>query len=1072
MHSFWNFFLQKQQFTWLIVAALLTAGTYSVITIPKENAPEVIVPIGIVSTPFPGASAADVEELVTNKIEDTTDNLDNVNKVTSRSQTGFSVVVVEFNASADVDTAIEDLKNAVDSAKPELPDDANDPQVSKVNFADQPVIVFSVSSDALSTEFTKIAKDVEREIEEVSGVSRVDVSGAPRRETQVVVDPALLQNFGLGLSDVILGIASQNATLPIGTITTGGVEYALQFDGDIEDPEIIRDIPITTVGDRPVYVRDVATISTGVERSSTLSRVSISGTPSENAFTFNVYKRAGGDITQIASNIRAKIAELQHEGGALADSQALLTLDLGKEVSKSLRELITAGFETVFLVVASLLLTIGWRESLVAALSIPLSFVIAFIGLQASGNTINFVSLFSLILAVGILVDSGIVVTEAIHTRMRKFINTSESKDAALAAAYAAISEYAWPLIAGTMTTVAVFVPLFFISGVVGEFIKSIPFTIIFVLMASIFVALALVPLIAIKLTKATSSNAFEERQEEWTHRAQTWYERTLRRFLLNKRYQTWFLTLLIVGLGVSFALAPLGLLKAIFFPGEDVNYVYLEVEAKRGTPLRETDLTLRAIEEVLYEKEYVKSFSTTAGAGSAFTQDATQGGGSGGGALGNVSVELFDKEERTRTSAEVVADLRMALGDIRTADIRIVEQAGGPPTGAPILVKFFGDDLGELARVAESAQGVLESIPGTTDITASTRSIGTEFVITIDTAKAAERGLTSRDVAQGLRTAVFGSTATTLRVDGDDIDVVVKLALDQNFTDPTETTNVPVDTLRNISIQTRDGNVLLGSIVSESIQPSNTVIAHEGGRRTESVSAYTAEGTLPADVVNVFQARTSELGLTPDMTVSYGGETEDVNRSFTEMFFALIAGLVLMLAILVLSFNSLRYSLYLLAIVPLSLIGVLDGLAITGQPISFTSLLGVVALAGVIINHAIILMDSMLVYQKQMSGAPALDVVVKASVSRLRPIFLTTITTVLGMIPLARISDFWSPLAFTIMFGLSFAMILTLVLIPTIVYRHQNGDYLWMRRFAKNLFWHWPRRALRRLPMPYINSF
>ncbi len=1047
MHSFWNFFLDKSQFTWLLVATLLVLGIYSANAIPKESAPEVIVPIGIVSTPFPGAAGADVEELVTNKIEDAVENLDNVSKITSSSRSGISIVTIEFNASADVDKSIDELKDAIDTAKPELPNEADDPIVSKVNFADQPMLILSVSADVLPSEFTAFAERIELEIEGVSGISRVDVSGVRDREIQVVVNPEALLTYGLTLNDVIFGIGSANATLPVGTITTGNVEYALQFEGDIEDPEAIRDIAILSVGGKPIFVRDVATISTGVERETTISRVAVEGSSSENAATFYIYKRSGGDVTAIAREVHAHLASLKTPGGLLENSEVLVSLDTGKDVEKDLKELITAGIETVLLVIASLLLTIGWRESLVAALSIPLSFVIAFIGLWASGNTINFVSLFSLILAIGILVDSGIVVTEAIHTRMR---NLSEP----LTAARATIKEYAWPLIGGTMTTVAVFAPLFFISGIVGEFISSIPFTIIFVLIASIFVALGIVPLIAIKITKPNSANRLEELQEEWTHRVQEWYRIRLHDFLLNARAQRWFMGALVIGLILSFMLPITGLVKSVFFPGEDVDYVYLELETKRGAPLKETDLSLRAVEEVLYEREYVKSFTTTAGASSPFTES-----GSTGGTYGNITVEL--KSPRDITSSEVVEDLRPLLAAIKSADVRVIEQENGPPGGAPVLIKLFGDDLGELAKVAERAENVLREMSGTSDITASTRNIGTEFVFQIDGAKASALGLTSRDVAQTLRTAVFGTAATTIRADGDDIDVVVKLAIDQNYTDPTETANVSVDALKNIRVDTQSGNVFLGSVLKDSIRPANTRINHEDGKRVETVSAYTTGGVTPTEIVTEFKKKETELLLTGDMSISYGGETEDVNQSFSEMFLALVAGLLLMLGILVLSFNSIRYSLYLLSVVPLSLIGVLDGLALTGKPISFTSLLGVVALSGVIINHAIILMDSMLVYRRTMTDQPLIEVVTRAAVSRLRPIFLTTITTVIGMIPLANISDFWSPLAYAIMFGLSFAMILTLVLVPMLYYRHQNGNYLWFRRFIKQNLWERPMRLI-----------
>jgi HAE1 family hydrophobic/amphiphilic exporter-1 len=709
-----------------------------------------------------------------------------------------------------------------------------------------------------------------------------------------------------------------------------------------------------------------------------------------------------------------KLEELKAEGALLQDSQVLVVFDQGDQVRKDLYELVKAGAETVVLVMLCLLLTIGWRESLVAGLSIPLSFVIAFIGLYVSGNTINFVSLFALILAVGILVDSGIVITEAIHTRMRKLsdpVNAAEN----------AIREYAWPLIAGTMTTVAVFAPLFFLSGVTGKFIASIPFTIIFVLIASIFVALGIVPLIAIYLTKSTSSNWFEERQEAYTHRAQQWYREKLIAFLENRKAQRVLLWSLFIGLIFAFALPITGMLKVIFFPGEDVDYVFIEVETKQGTPLTQTDMVVRAIEEVLYEKDYVEAFSTTAGSGSSFT-----GSTNAGGKFANITVTL--SEDREGSSEEISTDLREALAPIESAIITIAELQNGPPTGAPVFIKFLGEDLDSLLKASDAAERLLTDIDGTRDITASTKSNATEFVLTIDKAKASALGVSGAAAGETLRTAVFGVTGTTIERNGEDVDIIVRYSIDSDALDVSATPDVSLDALLALSVPTvQGGSVLLRDIMSDRLAPANATINHEDKKRIVSVSAFTNEGVVAGEVVAAFKERVSELELDSGVSISYGGEAEDVNQSFTEMFIALIVGLLLMLAILVLSFNSIRYSLYLLLAVPYSLIGVFFGLAATGLALSFTSLLGVIALAGVIINHAIILMDSLITHKASEGKEQTLiDYVADASVSRLRPIFLTTVTTVIGMIPLSMISDFWSPLAFAIMFGLTFALLQT----------------------------------------------
>lgn len=1026
MHSFWNFFLAKRQFSWLLIVALLGLGTYAVLQIPKESSPEIIIPIGIVSTVLPGASPSDIEELVTNKLESSISNVDGLNKLTSTSRESVSVITAEFDANADIDKSIQNLKDAVDQAKGELPEDATEPTVTEVNFADQPILVLSVSSDLQPIEFTKLGEELKDEFTAVSGVSRVIVEGTRAREVQVIVNQTALAAYGISFGAITNALQGANLTVPVGSIATEGIEYSVRLEGKIVEISDIENIPVGQAGTQPVYVRDIAKVQNNVVRESTISRVSLDGEPSENAMTLSIYKRSGVDVTEMSNAVHEKLDAMQAQGGLLSNSKVLVVFDFGEDVKEELSELIKVGFETVLLVVICLLLTIGWRESLVAALSIPLSFVIAFIGLYASGNTINFVSLFALILAIGILVDSGIVITEAIHTRMRKLGNPDE-------AARAAIKEYAWPLIGGTLVTVAVFAPLFFLSGIVGKYIASIPFTIIFVLLASIFVALGMVPLIAIYLTKHSSSNRFEEMQEEYTHKAQQWYKKELIKFLENTKAQRFFIWGLIITLLLTFTLPFTGLLKVVFFPPEDVGYVFVEIETKQGTPVATTDLYARAVEEILYEKPYIESFTSTVGSGSAFT-----GTGNAGGKFGNFTLTL--KEDREESSAEIASDLRASFALIKDAEVKITEQANGPTSGAPVFIKFLGDDIESLGLVTERAAKILESIPGTRDVVTSTGSNATELVLSVDRAKAVAAGVNPLAVGEILRSAVFGIIATTITEEGNDVDIVVKLGIDSSAIDQSQTPKVTLDVLRNLSVLTTSGKtVLLGSILKEELAPASVTIFHEDKERLETVSSYTEPDVTPAEIVTAFQAKEAELELPEGVRVSYGGDTEDINRSFTEMGLAFIAGLILMLAILVLAFNSVRYSLYLLSAVPLSLIGVLIGLTLTGQSLSFTSILGVIALAGVIINHAIILMDSMIHQRSLHTDKILIEVVADSAVSRFRPIVLTTITTVVGMIPLSTISDFWSPLAFAIMFGLSFAMILTLILVPTLYYRAEK---------------------------------
>jgi multidrug efflux pump subunit AcrB len=916
---------------------------------------------------------------------------------------------------------------------PDLPKDATAPQVTKVSFNDSPILVASVSGDMSAMQLSDLGKSLSDDIKSIPGVSRVDVTGVPKREVDVIVSKESLEQYGLRLVDVISAVGASNAALPAGNITMNGINYTVNFKGGIEDPSEIANIAVGQKGGSPIYLRDIATISNALASVSTYSRVSEGGVPSKNAITLSIFKQSGASIVGVATAVEKKFASEQNANLKGLDVLISPSTDQGKEVGKQLGDLTKTGIETVFLVILALLLTIGWRESLVAALSIPLSFLIAFIGLYMTGNTLNFISLFALILAVGILVDSGIVVTEAIHARTRVYKTKME-------AARAALHDYAWPLIAGTVATIAVFAPLLFLSGIIGQFIAGIPYTLIFVLTASIFVALGIVPLIAILFTK-TEPNRLEAKQEEYTDKVTHWYRGFLRVILANRSLQNKFLWALAVLFVISIFLPVTGLVEAVFFPQDNQDFVFINISKPQGSTLTETDLATRKIEELLYTNKNIASFETTVGQSSALT-----GGGGSGSNQANITVNL--PEGHKRTSTQMVSDLQKLLLPITDATVQVLQGSNGPSGGTPIQIQFTGDNLDDLIATADKAKQVLGSVPHVTNISATTESSGNEFDLSIDRAKATALGLNTVVVAQTLRAAINGTKATTINLPTQDIDVVVKLNLNPVFTGPSDTALTTIDTVKNLSIEGPSGPVLLGSVLTSSLGLSNASISHQDKKRIETVGAYTDDKTTPSAAVLAFQKKFAGVTVPAGVTISYGGDTADINTSFTQTFIALIAGLLLMFMILIVTFNSFRLTWYLIMIVILSLIGVLDGLAITGQPLSFPSMLGFIALGGVIINHAIILVDSMIEHfeDTKSKARPLADVVIDSAAIRLRPIFLTTVTTVIGMAPLIFANATWAPLALSVMFGLSFAIVLTLVVIPTLFYRtHMPHENYWV---------------------------
>ncbi len=1003
------------------MVSLILAGVYAVVSIPKEADPAIVIPIGIVTTTLPGASSSDVEQLVTNKLENGILGLENISKVTSSSADGVSSIEVQFTANADINKSIQNLQNEVNQLQSQLPAEANASTVTQVDFTNQPVIVASVSGDLAPGELTALGQSVQSDLERVPGVSTVDLSGVQAREVQVIVQQAKLQQYGVSISTITNAISAAGLASPEGSITIDNVSYDVRFDAGLNTPEDVANVTFPGPGGTSLHVSDVADVIDGLQDPTTYSRVSVAGAPSQPALTLSIYKSSGGNVATVGNAVKAEIAALQKT--TLSGTKVVITSDAANMVSTQLDELTRAGAETVVLVIIILLLTLGWREAFVAALSIPFSFLIAFIGLDVSGNTINFISLFALILAIGILVDSGIVVVEAIHTHL-------EHAETKFDAAVAALHEYSVPLFAGTCTTIAVFVPLFFISGIVGKFIASIPFTIIFVLLASIFVALGIVPLLAIFFIKPPKAHQKKNEQDKGMDRLRAWYTKFLTGALQDREFQNRFLWTMGILFVVAILLPVTGIVPAAFFPADSSDTVYVQIEKPIGTVLDTTDLATREVEEILYNDKRVENFVTDVGEGSAFT-----GNGGAGSQIANITITLKPGHEDSNI---YLGQLRKELAPITDADVTVSGPQSGPSSGPAVSINFSGTDPTALASTVEAGAQLLAKIPGTTNVTTSTKDDSSEFVVALNSAAASNLGVSPTAIASTLRSALYGVKATSIQSGTNEIDVYVKLDLNPNYTDPSQTTNTTIDEIDALTVPGAGGPVPLSSVATVSINSSETVINHENGVRIVTLSSDLTSSGNATKVTNAFVKEFAPK-VPSGVKMIVEGDSQDIAQSFSDIIIAFFAGIALMLAILVLEFNSFRQSLYLIAIIFLSLIGVFVGLLVTGSALSFTAMLGVVALAGVIINHAIILMDSIARIGREHKGQTLNETVVQAASIRLRPILLTTATTVIGMVPLSLVSASWGPLAFTIMFGLAFSLLLTLLFIP-IVYSRWPG--------------------------------
>ncbi len=1017
--TIWEFFIEKRSFTYLVIAGVIIGGLASAIFLPKEASPEVKVPIGVVNTIYPGASAKDVERLITDKLEAKIASLDDLDTYTSVSREGISSVTVQFEASADLDDRIRALRDAVSEAEPDLPPEVERPFVQQVSFSDVPIVTFSLTADVPDAELKVMADAFKEELEKVSGVSDVTVAGDREAEVVVNVDKRKLDQYGLGVLDLMAALQSANISAPVGSIQTDNVRYVVRLDAEIDEPASVADLPVRTVNGVPVYIRDVAQVAFTLAEAQTYSRVSRNGEPSGNAVTLSVFKKTGGDITRIVAEAKESVEALR--AADYVDANLVVVFDNAKEVQKSLSSLSTNALQTVAIIFVLLFLFLGWREALLAGISIPLTFLFGFIGLYYLGSSINFLSLFSLILSLGVVVDTGIVVVEGMHEELKR---GTEPK----AAAKKVVDEFQWPLISGTMTTVVAFVPMMFMSGIMGEFVKHIPITVTMTLIGSLFSGLALIPVLGMMFLKNISHQSHKPTIKQRyidprMNQLHVWYERTLRAFLGSRQQKKRFSAGLVISLLVAFSLPVTGVLKATLFPENNADFFNIDVTAPVGTSLAATDAVVRSVEERLYEDARIESFFVTVGSGNAMAGSVGTTAN-----LASFTINLLpDRDERT---GRILEEYRRTFADITDADIVISQQESGPPGGQPVAISFIGPDLDVVAQLAEEAAVLLEGISGAIDVQSSVDESVLEFVIDIDRDRAASYGFSPSQIAQALRTAVQGSKAATLRYDGEDVEVNVRQQLNPAAIAPEERTRTTIDEIRQMTLRSAAGSdVSLSSIATITAKPGTTAIQHEDGDRI-AVASSAVSGTTAGEIFAEFSEQAaSEINVPAGYTMKLGGESEEIEQTFRDLLRALFLGVFLIGSILLMQFNSFRQSFFILLSLPLALIAVFPGLAITGQTLSFPSFIGVIALSGVVVNDAIMLMDK--INRNRRSGLSKFEAIIDAGRTRLQPILLTTITTVAGILPLTLSDPIWGPLGFAIIFGLSFATVLTLFVIP-----------------------------------------
>jgi len=1053
-NSPWAFFIKRWRLTLIALTAVIITGLICLVSMPLESDPEVKIPIGMVTTVFPGASPADVEELVTDKLETDLKTLDDLKLISSSSSEGVSSITVEFEADADLTESIRNLRDKVDEAKTDLPEEAQDPMVTEIRTNDYPVITFSLLGNLTPNEFKHFGDDLKEKLEGIQGVSKATLSGIEDKEMQVLIDVKALEGFKLSLSQIVQAIQNNHVDFPIGNILTQGFYYQLSLKGQLETEEALLNLPIANIGGRNIHLKDVADVREVFGSQSTITKVYQTETKRFTpSVTLQVFKKTGASIIDITDTAKKTVEE--YRKNYLPPSlDVLVSGDNSVFIREDLQTLGFSGLQSITVIFILLLVALGLKEAIVAALSIPFIFLIAFTVLFLTGESFNFLVLFSLILSIGLIVDNAIIMMEGMHE------NLTEHKLPANQSAYLAIATYKTPLISSTLTTVSAFLPMALMPGIMGQYMAHIPRTVTVTLFASLLVATLLLPSVAAHIfQKFKIIDIKPAPLKRFMGPLEKRYKKYIRSVLSSKRKRrTWVIGMILASL-VAISFPFIGIMKIQMFPKWDGDYFTVEIEGPLGSRLEDTLVLAEKLDPYLRELPEVDNYVTIVGGGALAVTKEGPARGIGGATSFNrasITVNLIEKKDRTYKAFDISEMFREKIRHITDADIVVSDLQTGPPTGADVEARIMGDDLTTLESYASLVEKELKTINGARDVSTDIRHGTGEFHFTVDREQLEFYGLSVYQLASELRTAVFGSSGIKIIKGGDETPIVIRLdfrdeacekdlhtQLLEKRDDLTLCSLYPknIDQIKRLLIMTPKGQVPLSELTDITLQPTVTTIRHRDAEKVVHVKAFTREGYLAEDIRKALEVRLENLPVPNGVHFEFGGEFEEMTESFNSLFSAMYIGLILIAFILVLQFNSFRQPFIILFTLPLALIGVFFGLAAVGRNFSFPGFIGVVALMGVVVNDAIVLIDR--INNNIRTGMKKIDAIVQSGKERLQPIFLTTITTATGVLPLVWAGTFWVDLALAIFFGIIFATLLTLIMVPIFYNALETGKEL-----------------------------
>jgi multidrug efflux pump subunit AcrB len=994
----------------LLVILVLVAGIFTYSYMTKEKFPDVSLDEVWVYTEYPGVSPEDIEKLITIPIEDELASIQGVDEISSVSMEGFSQIEIDFEAGIeDFPRKVQEVQNKVNRVE-DLPEDAETPEVEEEEWTTMVAIV-SLSGAVPEQTLKDLSEDLEHDILDIAGVDAISVMGRRDREIWVEVDPGRLESYNLSLADVILSLKNKNLDIPAGTLGPGREEFLVRTMGEAETlDQVERVILRSTAAGGHVYLEDVARVSDTFEEATTKGRLN-----GERSISLMVMKSTTGDTVRIVDAIKELMRE--YEDGRLPEGVALtLTNDAAIDVWKNLTALFENGAVGLVLVLIVLCVFVGVRPAILTAIGIPVAFAIAILLMYYFGVTINMLSLFALILVLGIIVDDAIIICENAYRHIEEGQSPAE-------AAIIGTKEVTWPVVAAVTTTIAAFMPLMLMRGTLGKFMGIIPETVTFALIASLVEALFILPSHITDFAKPGTARRTGDGPRWWQQKLTKAYLHVLE-FALRMRYLS---VLAVVALAAGCIAFAYFFMPFVLFPARDVEEFGVTIKMPVGTKLEKTEEVIEQLENVAlqFPPQEVAAVIGRVGTGQLANYDFQTGS-----HIGQVVLDLTDPFERERSGLEIVNEFRRKITGIPgPVEMSFVEWREGPPVEPAIEVRIRGDSLDVLSEVADDIKAYLASLDGVKDISDDFEPGKTEARIVIDEDKAYLMGLDVATVGFAVRYAIDGGIASDIHEEGEEIEVRVKLR---------EESSQHLEDIEEMRFRNRAGELVpfknFGRIEYE---PGYTNITRYERKRAITVSANVDEDVITSVEVNrLIRDRYKDFSKTyPGYVMDFSGEYEETQEQMIALAEAFGITVLLIYVILGALFKSFVQPLVVMIAVPFSFIGVVVGFYIMREPLGLMAIIGTIGLAGIVVNDSLILVD--FINKGREEGLERQEALLRAGRLRLRPVILTSVTTIFGLMPLALglfgLSPFLTPVAVAIVWGLTFATLLTLILVPSI---------------------------------------